>query len=200
MCFRILISLLVPLMIIKIITHLPDCLWTWSLIFYRNSRKTSIRIKFYITCIQNILVWFSNSHVFISLYSLIILAWNSCLLSRNLSFQLFAHPIFLLFSWLINCLFIVVFLLLRGGRRRWWRWFSSNFNIIRWEKTFKLWSFDSITVPPSIFKCLLDKYLFTFLKGYVDWIISWLFLLSFLLFLLLLWFLSVEKFIITLDC
>jgi hypothetical protein len=47
---------------------------------------------------------------------------------------------------------------------------------------------------------LLDKYLFTFLEGNVDWIISWLFFLSFLLFLLLLWFLSVEKFIITLDC
>jgi hypothetical protein len=136
-CLWILISLFVPLMIIKVVSHLPDCLWAGRLIFYRNSSKTSIRIKFNIVSIENIFVCISNSYIFISLYPLIVLTRNGSNLSRRtLIFQLFIHPIFLSLLRFINSLFIIAFLFRCALGRGWWRWLCSNLNIVRWEKSF----------------------------------------------------------------
>ena len=136
-CLWILISLFVPLMIIKVVSHLSDCLWAGGLIFYRNSSKTSIGIKFNIVSIENIFVCVSNSYVFISLYTLIVLTRNgSNLTRRTLISQLFIHPIFLSLFWFINSLFILAFLFRCALRRRGWRWLCSNLNIVRWEKSF----------------------------------------------------------------
>lgn len=186
MGLRIFIPLFIPLMIIKVISHLSDCFRARSLIFYRNPSKSSICIKFHIIGIQNILVCISYPHIFISLYSLIILTRNSCLLSRNLLFQLLDHPIFLSLFWFVNSLFLIAFLFRGALRWRGWRWFSSNFYVVGWEETFQLWSFNCISIPPSIFKRLLHKYFITFLEGNVCWVIISLFFISFLLFLLFL--------------
>lgn len=137
MCFWVLISLFIPLMVIKVVSHLSNRFWARSLIFYRNSSKTSGGIKFDIISIENILVCVSNLYIFEPLYSLIVLAWNGSYLSRRtIILQLFIHPIPLSLFWCVNCLFIITLLFRFALRWRRRRWLGPNLHIIRWEKSF----------------------------------------------------------------
>lgn len=70
---------------------------------------------------------------------------------------------FMLFLVLLVLLLRLTLLLLifrKRGRRR----FSSNFDIVRREETFVFRLFNYMTIPPTIFICLLYQYFICFLE------------------------------------
>lgn len=71
--FRIFVSLLVPLVVVKIIAHLPDCFSCWSLIFDWHPSKSSVDIKFDVIALEDVLVVIVNFHIFVACYSLIVI-------------------------------------------------------------------------------------------------------------------------------
>jgi hypothetical protein len=68
------------LMIIKIISHLPNSLSSWCLIFDWYSCQTSSYVKLYIISIQNIFILIINFNIFITFYSVIVVTCNSSFL------------------------------------------------------------------------------------------------------------------------
>lgn len=74
------IPFLIPLMIIKIISHLPNSLSSWCLIFDWYSCQTSSYVKLYIISIQNIFILIINFNIFITFYSVIVVTCNSSFL------------------------------------------------------------------------------------------------------------------------
>lgn len=67
---------------------------------------------------------------------------------------------------------------------RWW--FRSYFYVVGGEKAFFLGIFDDVTVPPAVFKGLLDKYLVALIETKVSDSLLLLFLLIFFCIALLL--------------
>jgi hypothetical protein len=137
---------------IKVIAHLSHCLGSRSLILYWYSCQTSIYIVFNVISFEYIFVVIVYLYIFETLYSVIVVTSTSTLLTLLCFVHLFTHPVH---SFARVILWSSWFLGLGGwfwGRRR----FSTYFDIIGREKTFSLRSFDYMTVPPSILKCLFD--------------------------------------------
>merc|ERR1711937_758865 len=104
------VLLLIPLIKIKIVTHLPHCLGVRSLVLHRHLSQPSIHIKLHIAAIQDILVVIVHSYIFVALYTLILLA---CISSLPLCLlYLLTHPLHI-------TLFLLLLVLLRRRGRRW---------------------------------------------------------------------------------
>jgi hypothetical protein len=71
---RVFVLLLVPLMVIEVVAHLPDCLGRRSLILHWHSRQTSIHIELDIVAIQNTFVVFVYLHILETSDPLIVVA------------------------------------------------------------------------------------------------------------------------------
>lgn len=141
--FRVLVLFFIPLVIVKVITHLPDCFCCRGLVLHRNLCQTCVHIEFNVVTIQNSLVVIVYLHVLETSNSLIVIACY-CLVCTLLDLvKLFSHPVDS-FGRVKNCLFFIFgwrFGGLRGRGRR----FCSNFDVVRWEKSVLFWFFDEMS-------------------------------------------------------
>lgn len=65
-CVWVAVSLLVPLMVIEVVTHLSDCLSARGLVLDRHLGESSIGIKFYVTGVEDVLVVVVDFDVFVA--------------------------------------------------------------------------------------------------------------------------------------
>jgi len=150
--FRIAIPLLIPLMIIKIVSHLSDCFGIWSLILYWNLSQTSGHIKLNVISVKYVLIGVSYLYVFVAFYTLIVVTCQRSFFAFN-CLNLCAGPLSVL-AYLFALLLLFLLLRLFGLRRR--RWFSTHLNIVRWKKAFDSWLRETMTIPPASLISLLN--------------------------------------------
>lgn len=66
------VALLVPLMIVEVVTHLPDCLGAGRLVLDWHLGKPSVCIKFHITGIEDVLVVVVYFYIFVASDALVV--------------------------------------------------------------------------------------------------------------------------------
>ncbi len=135
--FRIFVPLLVPLVVVKVIAHLSDCLGCWSLIFDWHPSKSGVDIEFDVIALEDVLVVIVDFHIFVACYSLIVITSQRPLLSLLGLLKLFSHPV-CSFFWIVNfCLFFLFFLLFSSLWRR--RRFCSYFYVVGGKEPLLIW-------------------------------------------------------------
>jgi hypothetical protein len=128
-CFRILVPLFVPLMVVKVIAHLPHSLSSRSLVLHRHLCQPRIHVELYVVRIKNIFVVVSYSDVFIALNTLIIIARHWFLFCLFDGSELIGDPVCPFFG--IVDWFLLGFWLLS---RFWGRGLGTHFNEVRREE------------------------------------------------------------------
>jgi hypothetical protein len=162
---RITITLLVPLMVVEVVSHLPHSLRARSLVLYWNSCQTCSHVVLHVVSIQNSFVVIIYFNVFITGDTVVIVTSYCTFLSLPQFLQLLIKLCIclIIISLLLKLLFLIVLvllllltLLLLILRRRRRRWFGSNFDVIWGKETFIFWLFDDMPKPPTILKGLFD--------------------------------------------
>ena len=160
---------------VEVVTHLSDCFGGWSLVFDGDLCQPCVDIKFDVVPIENVFVFVVYFHVFVAFYTLELFACQSLFLLHLDFSQFLVDPIRSYFASI--CRFLFLLWRQRGFRRRWGR-SSSSFDIVRREESFFITFFDDITVPPSGFVRMFNKYFITFAERKI---VDFLFLLLLLI-------------------